>query len=59
MIIELTFLIGFTMSIDAQQLYGVSTYKECTRIVESVVEDFAADAGFCYNGNILKQPSSA
>ena len=47
------------MSIDAQQLYGVSTYKECTRIVESVVEDFAADAGFCYNGNILKQPSSA
>jgi|TARA_R110000803_G_scaffold29780_1_gene67713 hypothetical protein len=54
-IIELVFLAGFTLSVDATKLYGIDNEVDCRRMLPMVMLDYKADAGNCYVGNIMEK----
>ena len=54
-IIELVFLVGFTMNIDATQMYGIDKLEDCERMLPMVILDYKADAGNCAIGDILNK----
>jgi hypothetical protein len=54
-IIELVFLAGFTMSIDATKMYGIDNSEDCDRMLPMVIIDYKADAGNCFIGDILNK----
>tara|TARA_R110000868_G_scaffold159793_1_gene388991 strand:+ start:2631 stop:2816 length:186 start_codon:yes stop_codon:yes gene_type:complete len=59
LIIELAFLVGFTMSIDATQMYGIDSIKDCNRMLPTVILAYKADNGICLTGDINEKPSEA
>ena len=54
-IIGLVFLAGFTMSVDATQMYGIDNDVDCRRMLPMVMLDYKADAGNCYVGIITEK----
>lgn len=59
LIIELAFLVGFTMIIDATQMYGIDSIKDCNRMLPMVILDYKADSGTCITGDITENPLEA
>jgi len=54
-IIELAFIAGFTLSMDATQLYGIDTREDCNRMLPMIIHEYKADSGICIRGDILKK----
>ena len=54
-IIELVFLAGFTMSLDAAQMYDIHNVIDCRRMLPMVILDYKADDGNCYIGIITEK----
>ena len=54
-IIELVFILGFSLSIDATQLYGIDTREDCNRMLPMIIREYEANSGSCLRGNILKK----
>jgi len=54
-IIELVFIVGFSLSIDATQLYGIDTREDCNRMLPMIIHESNADRGSCLRGDILEK----
>jgi hypothetical protein len=54
-IIELVFILGFSLSIDATQLYGIDNREDCNRMLPMIIHEYEADRGSCLRGDILKK----
>ena len=54
-IIELAFLVGFNMSIDATQMYGIESMEDCNRMLPDIMEELKADTAICFQGDITEK----
>tara|TARA_Y100000593_G_scaffold94381_1_gene193195 strand:- start:1091 stop:1273 length:183 start_codon:yes stop_codon:yes gene_type:complete len=50
---------GYNMTIDVEQLYGIKTMDRCGLIIESVIQEYGANEGACFEGNIHKKLEGA
>ena len=54
-IIELAFLVGFNMSIDATQMYGIESMEDCNRMLSDIMSEYRADTAICFQGDITEK----
>ena len=44
---------GHSVTIDAERVYGIKTMDACNFILSTVVQEYGAKRGVCFNGDIL------
>ena len=54
-IIELAFLVGFNISIDATQMYGIESMEDCNRMLSDIIVEYRADTAICFQGDIREK----
>jgi len=59
LIIELAFLIGFNMSIDATQIYGIESMEDCNKMLPAIMVEYKADTAICFYGDIREKSIEA
>lgn len=46
---------GYNMTIDVERMYGIKTMKTCNFILSTVIQEYGANKGVCFNGDILNK----
>jgi len=46
---------GYHMTIDIEQLYGIKTINGCNFILSTVIQEYNANEGACFKGDIYKR----
>ena len=44
---------GHSITIDVERVYGIKTMDACNFILSTVVQEYGAKRGVCFNGDIL------
>ena len=43
------------MTIDVERVYGIKTMEACNFILSAVIQEYGANKGLCFNGDILNK----
>ena len=54
LVIYLTFN-GFSMSIDPEQMYGITKLEECNTRLPQIIDDYSATYGSCFIGSLTER----
>ena len=46
---------GHSMTIDVERVYGIKTMKNCNFILSTVIQEYNANRGVCFIGDILNR----
>ena len=46
---------GYNMTIDVERVYGIKTIEACNFILSAVIQEYGANKGLCFNGDILNK----
>ena len=46
---------GHSVTIDVERVYGIKTMDACNFILSTVVQEYGAKKGACFNGDILNK----
>lgn len=44
---------GHSVTIDVERVYGIKTMEACNFILSTVIQEYEANKGLCFNGDIL------
>ena len=44
---------GYTMTVDATELYGIGNMRACQRVLPKIVAEYKAIHGFCYKKKMI------
>ena len=50
---------GHSMMIDVELVYGIKTMDSCNFILNTVIQEYGAKKGVCFNGDILNRLEEA
>ncbi len=45
----------YNMTIDVERVYGIKTMEACNFILSTVIQEYSANKGLCFNGDILNK----
>ena len=45
----------YNMTIDVERVYGIKTMEACNFILSTVIQEYNAKKGVCFNGDILNR----
>jgi|TARA_B110000444_G_C18473946_1_gene425997 hypothetical protein len=54
LVVYLTFS-GFNMSIDPEQMYGITKIEECNKKLPDIINDYNATEGSCFMGSMTER----
>jgi len=46
---------GHSMTIDVERVYGIKTMESCNFILSTVIQEYSANKGVCFIGDILNR----
>ena len=46
---------GHSMTIDVERVYGIKTMESCNFILSTVIQEYSANRGVCFIGDILNR----
>ena len=46
---------GHSVTIDVARVYGIKTIETCNFILNTVIQEYGANKGVCFNGDILNR----
>ena len=46
---------GHSMTIDVERVYGIKTMEACNFILSTVIQEYSANEGTCFKGDIYKR----
>ena len=46
---------GHSITIDVERVYGINTMEACNFILSTVIQEYGANRGVCFNGDILNR----
>ena len=46
---------GHSVTIDVERVYGIKTMDGCNFILNTVIQEYGANKGICFNGDILNR----
>ena len=46
---------GHSIMIDVERVYGIKTMDGCNFILNTVIQEYGANKGVCFNGDILNR----
>ena len=55
MILVTLWLNGMSVTLDAKALYSVINIEHCNNELPYIIQDFGADKGMCFTGDILQK----
>ena len=50
---------GWNMTIDVEQMYNIRTMEGCSFILNTVIEEYGAKKGSCFQGDINQRLSDS
>ena len=46
---------GHSVTIDVERVYGIKSIETCNFILNTVIQEYGANKGVCFNGDILNR----